>query len=37
MAAAAGNMDSAAIGDAVGCGKGTYNLTTFADLLKVVE
>lgn len=37
IAAAAGNMDSAAIGDAVSCGKGTYNLATFADLLKVVE
>ena len=36
-AAIAGHMDSAAIGDAVGCGKATYNLTTFADLLKAVE
>lgn len=27
----------AAIGDAVGCGLGTYNLATFSDLLKVVE
>lgn len=36
-AAAAGGMDSAALGDAVGCGKGTYNLGTFSDLLKVVE
>ena len=36
-AAIAGHMDSAAIGDAVGCGKATCNLTTFADLLKEVE
>ena len=36
-AAIAGHMDSAAIGDAVGCGKATYKLTTFADLLKAVE
>ncbi|WP_455503068.1 beta-phosphoglucomutase [Blautia sp.] len=35
-AAIAGHMDSAAIGDAVGCGKATCNLTTFADLLKAV-
>ena len=36
-AAIAGGMDCAAIGDAVGCGLGTYNLATFSDLLKVVE
>lgn len=35
-AAAGGKMDSAAIGDAVACGLGTYNLSTFSDLLKVV-
>lgn len=34
-AAIAGGMDCAAIGDAVKCGLGTYNLDTFADLLKV--
>ena len=34
-AAIAGGMDCAAIGDAVASGLGTYNLTTFADLLKV--
>ena len=33
----AGGMQTAAIGDAVNCGKGTYNLTTFADLLKICE
>jgi len=32
--AIAGHMDSAAIGDAVGCGKATCNLTTFADHFK---
>lgn len=36
-AAIAGGMDAAAIGDAVGCGKGTYNLTTFSDLLEAVK
>lgn len=36
-AAIGGGMDCAAIGDAVKSGLGTYNLTTFADLLKVVE
>lgn len=35
-AAIAGGMDCAAIGDAVESGLGTYNLTTFADLLKVI-
>ena len=30
-------MNCAAIGDAVGCGLGTYNLATFSELLKVVE
>lgn len=34
-AAIAGGMDCAAIGDAVKCRLGTYNLDTFADLLKV--
>ena len=29
-------MDSAAIGDAVHCGKGTYNLERFSDLLDIV-
>lgn len=33
-AAIAGGFDSAAIGDAVKCGLATYNLSTFADLLK---
>ena len=33
----AGGMQTAAIGDAVNCGKGTYNLETFADLLKICE
>lgn len=33
----AGHMDSAAIGDATGCGKATYNLKSFRDLLKTVE
>lgn len=36
-AAAGGSMDSAAIGDAVACGLGTYNLNTFSDLLKVAD
>ncbi len=36
-AAIAGGMDAAAIGDAVGCGKGTYNLATFSDLLEAVQ
>lgn len=36
-AAIAGGMDCAAIGDAVSSGLGTYNLSTFADLLKVVD
>ncbi len=33
-AAIGGGFDSAAIGDAVTCGLATYNLSTFADLLK---
>ena len=36
-AAIGGGMDCAAMGDAVKSGLGTYNLTTFADLLKVTE
>lgn len=36
-AALAGNMDCAAIGDAVSCGLATYNLTTFGELLDVVQ
>lgn len=36
-AAIGGGMDCAAIGDAVKSGLGTYNLTMFSDLLKVVE
>ena len=36
-AAVGGKMDSAAIGDAVACGLGTYDLTAFSDLLKVVD
>ena len=36
-AAIAGGMDCAAIGDAVASGLGTYDLETFADLLKVTE
>ncbi|MEI2990170.1 MAG: hypothetical protein V8T85_00795 [Blautia faecicola] len=36
-AAIAGHMDSGAIGDATGCGKATYNLTSFRDLWKAVE
>ena len=35
QAAIAGGMDCAAIGDAVASGLGTYNLSAFADLLKV--
>ena len=34
-AAIAGEMDCAAIGDAVLCGLGTYNLTTFSELLTI--
>lgn len=37
QAAISGGMDCAAIGDAVASGIGTYNLETFADLLKVTE
>ena len=33
----AGGMQTAAIGDAVNCGKGTYNLATFADLLNICK
>ena len=36
QAAINAGMDSAAIGDAVNCGKGTYNLERFSDLLGVV-
>lgn len=36
-AAIAGKMDCAAVGDAVSCNLATYNLTTFSDLLKVVQ
>lgn len=36
-AAITGHMDSGAIGDATGCGKATYNLTSFRDLWKAVE
>lgn len=36
-AAIAGGMDCAAIGDAVGSGLATYNLTTFCDLLEVTK
>lgn len=36
-AAAAGGMDSAAIGDAVSSGMGTYDLASFSELLRVVE
>lgn len=32
----AGGMKTAAIGDAVSCGKATYNMETFADLLKIL-
>lgn len=34
-AAIAGNMDSAAIGDAVVCNLATYQLNTFSDLKKI--
>ena len=34
-AAIAGGMECAAIGEATKCGKGTYNLSTFSDLLKI--
>lgn len=34
-AAIAGAMDCAAVGDAVLCGLGTYNLTTFSELLTI--
>ncbi len=37
QAAVSGGFDSAAIGPATQCGKATYNLSTFADLLKVTE
>jgi len=36
-AAAAGGMDCAAVGDAVACGKATYNLDTFFDLTGICE
>jgi beta-phosphoglucomutase len=36
-AAIAGNMDSAAIGDAVVCKKATYELNSFADLLAICK
>lgn len=36
-AAKAGGMDCAAIGDAVKCGMADYNLSTFSDLLRVVQ
>ncbi len=36
-AAKAGGMDCAAIGDAVKCGMAEYNLSSFSDLLRVVE
>ena len=36
-AAKAGGMDCAAIGDAVKCGMAEHNLSTFADLLQVVQ
>ena len=36
-AAIAGKMDCAAIGDAVACGMGTYNLKTFSDLLDIIS
>lgn len=36
-AAIAGGMDCAAIGDAVASGIATFHLTTFRDLLKVIE
>lgn len=36
-AAKAGGMDCAAIGDAVKCGMAEHNLSTFSDLLQVVQ
>ena len=30
-------MDCAAIGDAVACGLGAYNLTTFSDLITITS
>ncbi len=36
-AALAAGMDAAAIGDAVSCGLGTYNLSRFSDLLNCVD
>ena len=36
-AAFAGGMDCAAIGDAVKCGRATYNLNTFSDLLEAAS
>lgn len=36
-AAFGGHMDSAAIGDAVKCGRATYNLNTFSDLLEAAS
>ncbi len=36
VAGIAGGMKTAAIGDAVGCGKADYILTTFSDLLKIL-
>lgn len=32
----AGGMKTAAIGDAVNCGKANYNMSTFSDLLKIL-
>lgn len=37
MAAFAGNMDCAAIGDGISSGIATYNLTSFSDLLDVIK
>ena len=37
QAALAAGMDAAAIGDAVSCGLGTYNLSRFSDLLGCVD
>ena len=36
-AAFGGHMDCAAIGDAVKCGRATYNLNTFSDLLEAAS
>ncbi len=36
VAGIAGGMKTAAIGDAVGCGKADYTLETFSDLLKIL-